>query len=82
VRRGARGRTLVEQAFAAGLRVPVRLVEPSWLAVVRLARDKDLTAYDASYLQLALELGVALATLDRGLARTAVALGIKAAPTR
>ncbi len=73
---------LVEQAFAAGLRVPVRLVEPSWLAVVRLARDKDLTAYDASYLQLALELGVALATLDRGLARTAAALGIKAAPTR
>jgi len=85
VRKCATGRgdaPLVEQEFAAGLRVPVRLVEPSWLAVVRLARDKDLTAYDASYLQLALELGVALATLDRGLARTAAALGIKAAPTR
>ncbi len=70
---------LIERGFAASLRIPIRLVEPSWLAVVRLAQETKLTAYDASYLQLALDLDIPIATFDRGLARTAVALGVEAA---
>jgi predicted nucleic acid-binding protein len=71
----------VEQAFAASLRVPVRLVEPSWSAVLELARANRLSAYDASYLQLALALRLRLATLDRRLAQVAQELGIEAQPT-
>jgi predicted nucleic acid-binding protein len=85
VRKCSAGRSdaaLVEQAYAASLRVPIRLVEPSWLAVVGLARSKDLTAYDAAYLQLALELRVPLATLDGRLGRAAADLGISAARPR
>ena len=35
-----------------------------------LARDRDLTYYDAAYLQLAIELDAALFTLDRKLLKT------------
>ena len=83
VRKCAAGRgdaPLVEKEFSAGLRVPVRFMEPSWLDVVRLAQAARLTAYDASYLQLALELRVPLATLDSGLARAAAELGVGVAP--
>ena len=69
-----------QKAFAAGLRVPVRLVEPSWPAVVELARTNGVSAYDASYLQVALALHVPLATLDRRLAQVAEGLGIRAGP--
>jgi predicted nucleic acid-binding protein len=68
----------VRQAFTASLRVPVRLVEPSWHQVFELARAHGLSAYDASYLQVALALRVPLATLDRRLAQAADGLGIAA----
>jgi predicted nucleic acid-binding protein len=70
----------VQKAFAASLRVPVRLVQPSWPAVIDLARANGLSAYDASYLQVALALRIRLATLDDRLARVAEGLGIMAAP--
>jgi predicted nucleic acid-binding protein len=70
----------VVQAFAASLNVPVRLLTPSWPAVFDLARTHRLSAYDASYLQLARELHLRLATLDARLGRAAETLGIKAAP--
>ena len=72
----------VEAAFAASLGVPVRLVEPSWTAVLALARENALTAYDAAYLQLALELDVPLATLDTRLGRVADDLGLRAQPLK
>ena len=71
---------LVEEAFVSSLRVPVRLVEPFWPAVVELARANGLTAYDAAYLQVALALRLRLATLDRRLAQLADGLGVMAAP--
>jgi len=71
----------VQQAFAASLRVPMRLVEPSWPAVLDLARAQRLSAYDASYLQLALALRLPLVTLDKRLARVAEELGIETRPT-
>ena len=41
-----------------------------------LARQHGLTVYDAAYLELAMRRGVALATLDRGLAGAARAAGV------
>ena len=45
--------------------------------VLPLARDQNLTTYDASYLELAMRLGLPLATKDKALARAAAALRIK-----
>lgn len=44
-------------------------------AVLRIARQYDLSAYDASYLELALRLSAPLATFDRKLAGAAHAAG-------
>jgi predicted nucleic acid-binding protein len=43
-----------------------------------LARENRLSAYDASYLQLALTLRVPLATLDKRLGQVAESLGVRA----
>jgi len=45
-------------------------------AILPLARAHVLTAYDASYLELAKSTGLPLATLDRALARAATSLGL------
>ena len=42
-----------------------------------LARERDLTTYDAAYLELAMRLGLPLATKDGSLARAAKALHVK-----
>ena len=42
-----------------------------------LAREQRLTTYDVSYLELAMRLGLPLATKDSALARAAAALRIK-----
>jgi predicted nucleic acid-binding protein len=51
-----------------------------WPQVIELARAHDLSAYDASYLQIAVALNVPLATLDQRLGKVADRLGIRAAP--
>jgi predicted nucleic acid-binding protein len=45
-------------------------------ALTRFARDYGLTAYDASYLELALRTGSVLATRDTGLQRAAEQAGV------
>jgi predicted nucleic acid-binding protein len=45
--------------------------------VLPLARERRLTTYDATYLELAMRLGLPLATKDKALARAAMALRIK-----
>jgi predicted nucleic acid-binding protein len=45
--------------------------------VLPLARERRLTTYDATYLELAMRLGLPLATKDAALARAATALRIK-----
>lgn len=53
-------------------------VQPRALRVVLpLAREQDLTTYDASYLELAMRLGLPLATKDRALARAATTLRVE-----
>ncbi len=56
-------------------RLPVRIdgegTAFAWSDVSRLAASHGLTVYDASYLELALRLGLPLATLDQRLASAA-----------
>ena len=51
-----------------------------WSATFQLAQEHRLTAYDASYLELALRRRLPLATLDQALARAAQAEGITTLP--
>lgn len=48
----------------------------AWSATVRLAERHDLTIYDASYLELALRLGLPLATADKALVSAARNAGL------
>lgn len=72
-----RGRISAEQALrhqADITALPIAIdIKPDWPRTMELARTHGLTVYDASYLALALSLGVQLATLDRALARAATA---------
>jgi len=45
-------------------------------AVLSLARELDLSVYDASYLEIAMRSGVPLATHDRALAKAADTVGV------
>jgi predicted nucleic acid-binding protein len=49
--------------------------------VLDLARSERLSAYDASYLELAMRRGVALATKDDALAKAARRMGVSLLPT-
>jgi predicted nucleic acid-binding protein len=49
----------------------------AWSASLDLARQHDLTLYDAAYLELALRLGATLATCDDALARAAARCGVE-----
>jgi predicted nucleic acid-binding protein len=51
-----------------------------WDVIPALAEQFRLTTYDAAYLELALRLGVPLATLDQDLARAARKTGVRCLP--
>jgi predicted nucleic acid-binding protein len=51
-------------------------VARAWTDTLSLARAHDLTSYDASYLELALRLGLPLASLDKQLKSAAQAAGV------
>jgi predicted nucleic acid-binding protein len=48
----------------------------AWGATVNLARDKNLSIYDASYLELAMRRGLPLASLDERLRAVAAGVGV------
>jgi predicted nucleic acid-binding protein len=50
---------------------------PYTAALLRLARDYDITAYDAAYLELAARKGAVLGTLNRGLKAAALKHGVE-----
>ena len=51
-------------------------VARAWVETMHLARAHNLSSYDASYLELAMRLGLPLATLDGKLKNAATAVGI------
>ena len=56
--------------------VDVKTEEKAFTDVLTLARTHQLTSYDAAYLELALREGLPLATLDEGLKRVALNIGV------
>ena len=75
------------EAFLELLRSAAITVDPATAAyalsdTVQLARRYRLSAYDASYLELALRTGLPLATLDEDLAKAAGKAGVKRVPTK
>ncbi len=65
-----------DAALAALDDLPITLDHtPHGAMVLRIAREHNLTVYDAMYLELALRLDGPLATLDRKLARAAAEAG-------
>ena len=68
------------EAFAISLNLPVTTDTETGLRAGKesasLARQYDLTIYDAAYLELAIRQSAGLATVDRALARAAKAAGI------
>ena len=82
-----RGRlTMAEVAEAitlvSRLRVTVddETASRAWREILSTARTEGLTAYDAAYLELAVRRGLALATVDRALARAAKRAGVMVLP--
>jgi predicted nucleic acid-binding protein len=73
----------VRRALAA-LPIDVDLVSPERVleAVLPLASEHGISVYDAMYLDLALRLGLPVATLDRKLAAVCDAAGVPALPAR
>ena len=65
--------------FVAALPIVVDPVERrrAFTSVHRLARTRDLSAYDAAYLELAVREGLPLATLDGALREAAGAEGVE-----
>jgi predicted nucleic acid-binding protein len=58
--------TLMRYRLLSGL--DIEYVDPEWESLPLLARQWDISAYDAAYLQLALQRGAPLVTLDARLA--------------
>jgi predicted nucleic acid-binding protein len=63
----ARLEALAQLPISVDVEAPAR----AWGAIVSLARTEGLTTYDATYLDLAMRLGLPLATTDRALADAA-----------
>jgi predicted nucleic acid-binding protein len=79
-RRGRLPAARVSQAiaFVLALQIEVRhaALEATLIDTRELARRESLTVYDASYLDLAMREGVALATLDQALMAAANRVGV------
>jgi predicted nucleic acid-binding protein len=64
--------------FLAGLPITIdgETTARAWTDTLSLARAQNLSAYDGAYLELALRLGIPLATLDDRLKAAASAVGV------
>ena len=81
LRRGRLDLADIQSKLSAAAALPIELDrEVDFDAAMRLALRRQLSIYDASYVELALRRGAALATLDRRLADAAQAEGVLFAP--
>jgi predicted nucleic acid-binding protein len=58
------------------IRVDDEMAARAWSDILHIARSYDLSAYDACYLELAIRLGLPLASLDDKLKATAASAGV------
>lgn len=72
----AQSRRFVELLQALPISVDETRVATVWDGVISLARDQDLSAYDAAYLELAMREGVPIATRDKTLLKAARRCGV------
>jgi predicted nucleic acid-binding protein len=73
----ARGGTFLEMLEGVDIEADTATFLHALTDTLQLARRYKLSAYDASYLELALRLGIPLATLDKDLQKAAKKAGIK-----
>jgi predicted nucleic acid-binding protein len=81
---GERAKRSTEAAATKWLRflqmLPIRVDDETaaraWSDILRVARTYGLSAYDAAYLELAIRLGLSLASLDDTLKATAASAGV------
>lgn len=71
LRRHPEQREALVAAHRLATRLPIEMVAVDQCAVIKIAEEAGLTAYDASYLWLAHELRAELVTLDAALAAAA-----------
>jgi predicted nucleic acid-binding protein len=67
---------LIELLGALDIEVDVETSSRAFTRVLDLAREERLTAYDAAYLELAMRLGLPLASKDRDLCDAAERVGV------
>lgn len=67
---------------ALPIRIDDETASRAWTTTAHLAEQHRLTAYDASYLELAMRLGLPLATSDVALIAAARVVGVPLLPTR
>lgn len=73
----ARSGAFLEMLGGVDIEVDTATFSHSLSDTLQLARRYKLSAYDASYLELALRLGLSLATLDEDLQKAAKKAGVK-----
>jgi predicted nucleic acid-binding protein len=73
----ARSGAFLEMLEGVDIEVDTATFQRALSDTLQLARRYKLSAYDASYLELALRLGIALATLDEDLQKSAKKAGVK-----
>ena len=73
----ARSGAFLEMLEGVDIEVDTATFSHALSATLQLARRYKLSAYDASYLELALRLGMPLATLDEDLQKAAKKAGVK-----
>jgi predicted nucleic acid-binding protein len=78
----AQVRGFVEELSAWPIQVDTLGVDRAFQQILGTAREHNLSAYDAAYLELAIREGLPLATLDEDLRRAARAVGVKIAGTK
>lgn len=72
-----RSDAFLERLSSANIELDNATFEHALSDTLQLARAYKLSAYDASYLELALRLGIPLATLDESLQKAAKKSGVK-----